>query len=77
MSQAGVTSPRTELAMVEVHDCFTPTEIVLTEDLGLAERGTGWKEVLAGTFDLDGDLRSTRTAGSRRSATRSGRRGCA
>jgi len=26
------------------------------EDLGFADRGTAWKEVLAGTFDLDGDL---------------------
>ena len=26
------------------------------EDLGFAERGMGWKEVLAGTFDLDGEL---------------------
>ena len=42
--------------MAEVHDCFTPTELVLMEDLGFAERGFGWKEVLAGTFDLDGDL---------------------
>jgi acetyl-CoA C-acetyltransferase len=42
--------------MAEVHDCFTPTELVLMEDLGFAERGMGWKEVLAGTFDLDGDL---------------------
>jgi acetyl-CoA C-acetyltransferase len=55
-AQAGVTSPRDELAMAEVHDCFTPTEIVLAEDLGLAERGTAWKEVMAGTFDLDGEL---------------------
>jgi acetyl-CoA C-acetyltransferase len=39
-----------------VHDCFTPTELVLMEDLGFAERGTAWKEVLAGAFDLDGDL---------------------
>jgi acetyl-CoA C-acetyltransferase len=54
--QAGVTDPRAELAMAEVHDCFTPTELVLMEDLGFAERGFGWKEVLAGTFDLDGDL---------------------
>jgi acetyl-CoA C-acetyltransferase len=42
--------------MAEVHDCFTPTELVLMEDLGFAERGFGWKEVLAGTFDLRGDL---------------------
>ena len=26
------------------------------EDLGFAERGTAWKEVLDGTFDLEGDL---------------------
>ena len=42
--------------MAEVHDCFTPTELVLMEDLGFAERGFAWKEVLAGTFDLDGEL---------------------
>lgn len=55
-AQAGVTDPRGEIAMAEVHDCFTPTELVLMEDLQFAERGTAWKEVLDGTFDLDGDL---------------------
>jgi acetyl-CoA C-acetyltransferase len=55
-AQAGITSPRQELAMAEVHDCFTPTELVLLEDLGLADRGTAWKQVLDGTFDLDGEL---------------------
>jgi acetyl-CoA C-acetyltransferase len=55
-AQAGVTDPRAQLAMAEVHDCFTPTELVLMEDLGFAERGFGWKEVLAGTYDLHGDL---------------------
>ena len=54
--QAGITDPRASLAMAEVHDCFTPTELVLMEDLGFAERGTAWKEVLAGTFDRDGEL---------------------
>jgi acetyl-CoA C-acetyltransferase len=54
--QAGVKDPRAELAMAEVHDCFTPTELVLMEDLGFADRGTAWKEELAGTFDLDGEL---------------------
>jgi acetyl-CoA C-acetyltransferase len=54
--QAGITDARSQLAMAEVHDCFTPTELVLMEDLGFAERGMGWKEVLAGTFDLDGEL---------------------
>ena len=55
-AQAGITDPRRQLAMAEVHDCFTPTELVLMEDLGFAPRGTAWKEVLAGTFDLDGEL---------------------
>jgi len=54
--QAGITDPRAELAMAEVHDCFTPTELILMEDLRFAARGTAWQEVLAGTFDLDGAL---------------------
>jgi len=54
--QAGLDDPRAQVAMAEVHDCFTPTELVLMEDLGFAERGTAWKEVLAGTFALEGDL---------------------
>ena len=54
--QAGVTDPRAEIAMAEVHDCFTPTELVLMEDLQFSERGEGWEDVLAGTFDLDGEL---------------------
>jgi len=54
--QAGVTDPRAEIAMAEVHDCFTPTELVLMEDLGFSERGSAWKEVLAGAFERDGDL---------------------
>jgi acetyl-CoA C-acetyltransferase len=55
-AQAGIKDARAELAMAEVHDCFTPTELVLMEDLGFAQRGTGWKEVLNGTFDLEGEL---------------------
>jgi acetyl-CoA C-acetyltransferase len=54
--QAGVTDPRHQLALAEVHDCFTPTELVLMEDLGFAARGTAWKEVLAGAFERSGDL---------------------
>ena len=55
-AQAGITDPRAELALAEVHDCFTPTELVLMEDLGFSEPGTAWRDVLDGTFDLDGDL---------------------
>jgi acetyl-CoA C-acetyltransferase len=55
-AQAGITDPRTELAMAEVHDCFTPTELVLMEDLGFSARGEGWKDIESGAFDLHGDL---------------------
>lgn len=54
--QAGISDPRNSFAMAEVHDCFTPTELVLMEDLGFSERGMAWKEILAGAFDLTGDL---------------------
>ncbi|MDO8187686.1 acetyl-CoA acetyltransferase [Conexibacter sp. JD483] len=52
--QAGVTDPRSEIALAEVHDCFTPTELVLMEDLGFSARGEGWRDVLDGAFDRDG-----------------------
>ena len=52
--QAGVTDPREQISMAEVHDCFTPTELVLMEDLGFSERGQAWKDVLDGRFDLKG-----------------------
>ncbi len=55
-AQAGITDPRHELAMAEVHDCFTPTELVLMEDLGFADRGQAWKDEQAGVFDLVGEL---------------------
>jgi acetyl-CoA C-acetyltransferase len=51
--QAGITDPRSQLALAEVHDCFTPTEVVLMEDLGFSERGAAWQDVLDGAFDLD------------------------
>ncbi len=55
-AQAGITDPRTQLAMAEVHDCFTPTELVLMEDLGFSQRGQAWRDVNDGTFDLHGSL---------------------
>jgi acetyl-CoA C-acetyltransferase len=55
-AQAGITSPREQLAMAEVHDCFTPTELVLMEDLGFSERGHAWRDEEAGVFDLRGEL---------------------
>ena len=39
-----------------MHDCFTPTELVLMEDLGFSERGVAWRDELDGIYDRDGDL---------------------
>ncbi len=54
--EAGITHPREEISLAEVHDCFTPTELVIYEDLGFSQRGQGWRDVLDGTFELDGKL---------------------
>jgi len=55
-AQAGITDPRRELSLAEVHDCFTPTELVLMEDMGFSARGQAWRDELDGVFDLDGEL---------------------
>jgi acetyl-CoA C-acetyltransferase len=55
-AQAGITDPRTEISLAEVHDCFTPTELVLMEDMGFSNRGEAWRDELDGAFDLDGRL---------------------
>jgi acetyl-CoA C-acetyltransferase len=54
--QAGIEDPREQVSMAEVHDCFTPTELILYEDLGFAPRGHAWQDVLDGTFTLEGKL---------------------
>jgi acetyl-CoA C-acetyltransferase len=55
-AQAGIADPAAQISMAEVHDCFTPTELILMEDLGFSERGRAWRDVLDGAFDLDGRL---------------------
>jgi acetyl-CoA C-acetyltransferase len=55
-AQAGVTDPRRQICLAEVHDCFTPTELVLMEDMGFSDRGQAWKDILAGHFELGGRL---------------------
>ncbi len=54
--QAGITNPSKQIALAEVHDCFTITELVLMEDLLFSERGTAWRDILDGRFDLHGQL---------------------
>lgn len=52
--EAGITDPRAQISMSEVHDCFSVTELVTMEDLGLSEEGQAWRDVLDGAFDAEG-----------------------
>ena len=54
--KAGITNPSEQLDLVELHDCFSITEIVLYEALGLSERGQGWKDAIDGKYTLTGKL---------------------
>jgi acetyl-CoA C-acetyltransferase len=53
---AGVTDPRTQIHLAEVHDCFSITEAVLMEDLGFSAPGRTIHDVLDGRYDRDGAL---------------------
>ena len=53
---AGITKPRQQVSMAEVHDCFTITEMIIYEDLGFSARGQGPEDVENGTFSLEGEL---------------------
>ena len=54
--EAGITDPRKEISMAEVHDCFSITEAVTMEDLQFSPRGKVKEDIDAGTFELSGDL---------------------
>jgi acetyl-CoA C-acetyltransferase len=54
--EAGIRDPRKELSMTEVHDCFSITELVTMEDLGLSGEGQAVRDVLDGVFDADGEV---------------------
>ena len=60
-AQAGVTDPKAEIAMAEVHDCFTPTELVLMEDLGFSDAGGAWQTCSTAPSNSTAGSRSTPT----------------
>ena len=55
-AEAGITDPRRQISMTEVHDCFSITELVTMEDLGLSEEGAAVRDVLDGRYDADGAI---------------------
>jgi acetyl-CoA C-acetyltransferase len=54
--EAGITDPKKEISMMEVHDCFSITELVTMEDLHISERGKAYRDVMDGVYDRDGKI---------------------
>lgn len=54
--EAGIKNPRQELDMLEVHDCFSVTELVTMEDLAISNDGEAVKDILDGFYDADGGV---------------------
>ena len=54
--EAGITHPREEISLTEVHDCFSVTELVTMEDLHLSPEGGAIKDVMDGFFDSEGTV---------------------
>jgi acetyl-CoA C-acetyltransferase len=54
--EAGITDPRNQLGMIEVHDCFSVTELVTMEDLFISEEGNAANDILDGFYDADGQV---------------------
>jgi acetyl-CoA C-acetyltransferase len=54
--EAGITNPKEEISMMELHDCFSITELVTYEDLHISDKGKAWKDSLDGVYDRDGQV---------------------
>jgi acetyl-CoA C-acetyltransferase len=54
--EAGINNPRAEISMMEVHDCFSITEMVTMEDLHISPKGGAYDDIMAGFYDLDGQV---------------------
>ena len=54
--EAGITDPRAQLSLIEVHDCFSVTELVTMEDIHVSPQGGAIKDVMDGFYDADGEL---------------------
>ena len=55
-AEAGISAPREAIDLMEVHDCFSITELVVMEDLGFSDAGRAPYDVLAGRYDRDGAI---------------------
>ena len=54
--EAGIKNPREEINLMEVHDCFSISELVTYESLQISPMGKGRVDVENGFYDLDGKI---------------------
>lgn len=54
--EAGIRKPRDEVSMMEVHDCFSITELVTMEDLFISDEGRAVHDVMDGFYDAGGKV---------------------
>ncbi|MFA6451308.1 MAG: acetyl-CoA acetyltransferase [bacterium] len=55
-AEAGITNPREQIGMMEVHDCFSVTELAAYEDLQISPVGKAKDDIEAGFYDLKGEV---------------------
>ena len=54
--EAGIKNPREELSLMEVHDCFSISELITCESLQISPIGKAGKDVEDGFYDFDGKI---------------------
>ena len=54
--EAGIERPREEIDLLEVHDCFSVTELITLEDLHISQEGNAIRDVLDGFYDAEGTM---------------------
>jgi acetyl-CoA C-acetyltransferase len=55
-AQAGIENPREEIDLLELHDCFSISELMTLEAIGISEKGKVKEDIDAGMFNLDGKI---------------------
>jgi len=55
-TEAGISKPKEQVSLVDVHDCFSITELVTMEDLQLSDEGRAVHDILDGAFDAGGAI---------------------
>ncbi|MFA7595172.1 MAG: acetyl-CoA acetyltransferase, partial [Novosphingobium sp.] len=55
-AEAGISDPKADIDLTEVHDCFSITELVIMEDLGLSDPGRAPADILDGRYDAAGAI---------------------